>query len=50
MEENLVTVAIHTYERAIVLKGILESKGIEVCLHNVNLIQPIVSAGVRVRI
>jgi len=50
MEENLVTVAIHTYERAIILKGILESKGIEVCLHNVNLIQPVVSAGVRVRI
>lgn len=50
MEENLVTVAIHTYERAIILKGILESKGIEVCLHNVNLLQPVVSAGVRVRI
>jgi nucleotide-binding universal stress UspA family protein len=50
MEENLVTIAIHTYERAIILKGILESKGIEVCLHNVNLIQPVVSAGVRVRI
>ncbi|HET9570075.1 MAG TPA: universal stress protein [Bacteroidales bacterium] len=50
MEETLVTVAIHTYERAIILKGILESKGIEVCLHNVNLIQPVVSAGVRVRI
>ena len=50
MEENLVTIAIHTYERAIILKSILESKGIEVCLHNVNLIQPVVSAGVRVRI
>ena len=50
MEENLITVASHTYERAIILKGILESKGIEVCLHNVNLIQPVVSAGVRVRI
>lgn len=50
MEDNLVTVAIHTYERAIILKGILESKGIEVCLHNVNLIQPVISAGVRVRI
>lgn len=50
MDENLVTVAIHTYERAIILKGILESKGIEVCLHNVNLLQPVISAGVRVRI
>jgi nucleotide-binding universal stress UspA family protein len=50
MDEKLVTVAIHTYERALILKGILESKGIEACLHNVNLIQPVVSAGVRVRI
>lgn len=50
MEDNLVTVAIHTYERAIILKNILESNGIECALHNVNLIQPVVSAGVRVRI
>ncbi|MDD4922129.1 MAG: universal stress protein [Bacteroidales bacterium] len=50
MEDQLVTVAIHTYERAIILKGILESEGIEVYLHNVNLIQPVISAGVRVRI
>jgi nucleotide-binding universal stress UspA family protein len=50
MENELVTIAIHTYERAIILKGILESNGIEVCLHNVNLIQPVVSSGVRVRI
>jgi len=50
MEDKLVTVAIHSYERAIILKGILESEGIEVYLHNVNLIQPMISAGVRVRI
>lgn len=50
MEDKFVTVAIHTYERAIILKGILESEGIEVYLHNVNLIQPMISAGVRVRI
>jgi len=50
MEDKLVTVAIHTYERAIILKGLLESEGIEVYLHNVNLIQPVISAGVRVRI
>jgi len=50
MEEKLVTVAIHTYERALILKGILESEGIETYLHNVNLIQPVISAGVRVRI
>lgn len=50
MEDKLVTVAIHTYERAVILKGILESEGIETYLHNVNLIQPVISAGVRVRI
>jgi len=50
MDDKLVTVAIHTYERAVIIKGILETEGIEVCLHNVNLIQPVISAGVRVRI
>jgi len=50
MEDKLITLAIHTYERAVILKSILESEGIEVYLHNVNLIQPVVSAGVRVRI
>ena len=50
MEDKLVTVAIHSYERAVILKGILESEGIEVYLHNVNEIQPMISAGVRVRI
>lgn len=50
MDDKLVTVAIHTYERAVIIKGILETEGIQVCLHNVNLIQPVISAGVRVRI
>ncbi|WP_329904761.1 universal stress protein [Porphyromonas pogonae] len=51
MEENkLVTVAIHTYEKAEILKTILESEGIEVFLTNINQLQPMVSAGVRVRI
>ncbi len=50
MEDKLVTLAIHTYQKAQILKTILESEGIEVYLHNVNLIQPVVSAGVRVRI
>ncbi len=50
MEDKLVTLAIHTYEKAQILKTILESEGIEVYIHNVNLIQPVVSAGVRVRI
>jgi len=50
MEDKLVTVAIHTYEKAQILRTILETEGIEVYIHNVNQIQPVVSAGVRVRI
>jgi nucleotide-binding universal stress UspA family protein len=50
MEDKLVTVAIHTFEKAQILKTLLESEGIETYIHNVNLIQPVVSAGVRVRI
>ncbi len=49
-KEKLVTVAIHTYQKAQILKSILESEGIETYIHNVNLLQPMVSAGVRVRI
>lgn len=48
--EKLITVAIHTYEKALILKTLLEREGIEVVIHNVNLIQPVVSSGVRVRI
>ena len=50
MEEKLVTLAIHTFEKAQILKTILESEDIEVFIHNVNQIQPVISAGVRVRI
>lgn len=50
MEDKLITLAIHTYEKAQILKTLLETEGIDVCIHNVNLIQPVVSAGVRVRI
>lgn len=49
-EENLVTLAILTFERAQILKTLLETEGIEVYIHNVNQIQPVISAGVRVRI
>lgn len=49
-EERLITVAIHTYENAVKLKNLLESEGVAVVLHNVNLSQPVVSSGVRVRI
>ncbi|MDH6533384.1 universal stress protein [Parabacteroides sp. 52] len=50
MEDKLITIAIHTYEKAQILKTILETEGIEVYIHNVNQIQPVISAGVRVRI
>ncbi|MDR1602493.1 MAG: universal stress protein [Tannerella sp.] len=49
-EERLITLAIHTYEKAQILKTILESEEIDVYIHNVNQIQPVISAGVRVRI
>ncbi len=47
---RLITVAIHTYDRALVLKSILENEGISVTLQNVNLEHPTISSGVRVRI
>ena len=47
---KLITIAIHTYEKAVILKTLLEKEGITAVLHNVNLIQPVVSSGVRVRI
>lgn len=49
-DERLLTVAIHTYDKALELKSLLEHEGITVVLHNVNLSQPSVSSGVRVRI
>jgi nucleotide-binding universal stress UspA family protein len=50
LEDNLVTLAIHTFQKAQIIKTFLESEGIDVYLHNVNLIQPVVSSGVRIRI
>ncbi|MDD2474802.1 MAG: universal stress protein [Dysgonamonadaceae bacterium] len=49
-KDKLVTVAIHTFQKAQILKNILESEGIDTYIHNVNLLQPMISAGVRVRI
>ncbi|MCM1076431.1 MAG: universal stress protein [Bacteroides sp.] len=48
--DRFITIAIHTYEKAHELKNILECEGIEVKLQNVNLTNPTVSAGIRVRI
>ena len=45
-----ITVAIHTYEKALALRTLLENEGINVELNNVNLEVPGFSSGVRVRI
>lgn len=50
MPERLITVAIHTLRYACSLKNLLEKEGIKVTLQNVNLSEPEISAGVRVRI
>ena len=49
-DNRLVTVAIHTYEKAQILKTILESEGIESVIHGINLIEPSIPGSVRVRI
>jgi len=47
---RFITVAIHTFDRAVDLKNRLEEEGIEVVLHNVNLDEAVLASGVRVRI
>ncbi len=50
MENKLVTIATYNYSRAEIIKGRLEAAGITCYLKNVNLIQPDVSSGVKIRI
>ena len=50
MEDKLVTLAIHTDEKAQILKHVLESEQIEVHINDVDLENPGVSTGVRIRI
>lgn len=50
MGDKLVTLAIHTNEKAQILKGVLESENIEVHINDVDLDNPGVSPGVRIRI
>ena len=47
---RLITVAIHTYEKALAIRSMLEAEGVHVTLQNVNLDQPEISSGVRIRI
>lgn len=50
MEDKLVTLAIRTYQRAQMIKSVLEENGIETIIHNLNLENPEMAVGVRVRI
>ena len=50
MDDKLVTLAIRTYQRAQMIKAILEESGIETAIHNLNLEHPEMAVGVRVRI
>lgn len=50
MEDKLVTLAIRTYQRAQMIKTILEENNIETVIHNLNLEHPEMAVGVRVRI
>lgn len=49
-DDRFITVAIHTYDKAIALRSLLEREGIEVQFRNVNIEQPVISSGIRVRI
>lgn len=50
MEDKLVTLAIRTYQRAQMIKSVLEEHGIETVIHNLNLENPEMAVGVRIRI
>ena len=50
MSEKWVTLAIRTYQRAQMIKAVLEQNGIETVIHNLNLENPEMAVGVRVRI
>lgn len=49
-QTRLITVAIHTLAKAQQMRALLEREGVNVTLQNVNLSEPVMSAGVRVRI
>jgi nucleotide-binding universal stress UspA family protein len=50
MEEKLITIAIHNYARAEILRTRLESEGVECYLKNINLIYSSISGGVKVQV
>ncbi|MFT3739120.1 MAG: universal stress protein [Breznakibacter sp.] len=50
MDEKIITLGKYTFERAHVVKTLLESAGIECFLQNINLLQGAIASGVKVRI
>lgn len=50
MADTYITLAIHTYDRAVALRDILHDNGIDAQLENVNMNQPSPACGVRVRV
>ena len=47
MDQNLVVIATYNYSRALLLRGRLESEGIESYLTNIDLVQLETSSGVK---
>ncbi len=50
MEDKLITIAVHNYARAEILRTRLEAEGIECYLKNINLVHSVISGGVKVRV
>lgn len=50
MEDKLITIAVHNYARAEILRTRLESEGVPCYLKNINLIHSVIAGGVKVRV
>jgi len=50
MEDKLITIAVHNYARAEIIRTKLEAEGVECYLKNINLIHSVISGGVKVRV
>jgi len=50
MEDKLITIAVHNYSRAEILRTRLEAEGVECYLKNINLIHSAISGGVKVQV
>lgn len=50
MDDKLITIAVHNYARAEILRTRLEAEGVECFLKNINLIHSSISGGVKVKV